>query len=300
MKLESQFEILKNNLFIDDQSKSSYWKNQFKDFKINNLDLDEIKKFGFGNFEANNFFRRMYHAFFLILIYRGNYFNKKCFNIFKKIAIIQNKVINLDVFRHISAFEYLNNKDIFKSKIENICIIGDGRCNFLSPSLKSNLFKKIISVNLTETLLCDLLILENDPTVRSDEVSVVLDENHLDNVMDDEKIKIILVPSSNSKILSNKNIKLFVNICSFQEIDYNNINEYFNIIKSNHSFFYCCNREYNELPGGEVIEFNNYPWGNPDYFVKENCPWITKYYDYKSFPFIKKYPNHIHCLVKYN
>ena len=40
------------------------------------------------------------------------------------------------------------------------------------------------------------------------------------------------------------------------------IENYFRIIKTNNALFYCCNREYKKLVGGEESYFENYPWGN--------------------------------------
>jgi len=39
------------------------------------------------------------------------------------------------------------------------------------------------------------------------------------------------------------------------------INNYFEIIKSNKSLLYCCNREHKKLPDRKNIYFNKFPWG---------------------------------------
>ena len=78
-------------------------------------------------------------------------------------------------------------------------------------------------MNLTETLLCDLIILENDDTIIIDDIAVATSENDFDILMNNEKVKIIIVPASKSNILYNKKIQMFVNMCSFQEISMKNI-----------------------------------------------------------------------------
>ena len=90
--------------------------------------------------------------------------------------------------------------------------------------------------------------------------------------------KLILIPSHLKKNLLNKQIDLFVNIASFQEMTTNEVENYFEIIKSNNSLFYCCNREYKKLDSGEELYCENYPWGEAKFYFNENCPWHQKYY----------------------
>ena len=60
------------------------------------------------------------------------------------------------------------------------------------------------------------------------------------------------------------------------------------------------NRKHKELPDGEIIEFEKYPWGNPEsIIIDELCPWCQRYYGQK-FPFIFKFDGVVqHRLVKY-
>ena len=260
----------------------------------------DIRKYGFGTLEPNTLVRRLYHNFFLRILFKQKYFQQKWHKLFKEISKTQNKVISFDTFRHICLFEFLDTFIFNENQIDNICVIGDGRCNFVSPCFKSKIFKKIVSVNLTETLLFDLIILENDDTIIIDDIAVATSENDFDILMNNEKVKIILVPASKSNILYNKKIQMFVNKRSFQEISMKNIQTYFDIIKSNKSYFYCMNRKHKELPDGEIIEFEKYPWGNPEsIIIDELCPWCQRYYG-KKIPFIFKFDGVVqHRLVKY-
>ena len=97
-----------------------------------------------------------------------------------------------------------------------------------------------------------------------------------------------------------KNIDLFINIASFQEMDYSEIFNYFDIMKNNKSILYCCNRENKKLPCGEEISFHKYPWNNSKIIFWEDCPWHQRFYTSK-FPFIKKYDgNVIHCMANFS
>ena len=93
---------------------------------------------------------------------------------------------------------------------------------------------------------------------------------------------------------------LFVNICSFQEMEIKEIKKYFDIIKSNRAFFYCCNREYKQLPGGENIYFKDYPWGDGKKIFIEDCTWCQNLYSFRP-PFVYKYDGNIkHALIDYS
>ena len=221
------------------------------------------------------------------------------YKIFKNIENEQNKCIDVNVMRHYFTFEILQKNIFTHEKIDNVCVIGDGRCNFVSPALKSNFFNKIISVNLTEVLLFDLLLLEKQTSINKNEIGVASSINQFDDLLKNKDIKLILISAQNSHYLVDKKISLFVNICSFQEMTLETISEYFDIIKSNNSFFYCCNRVYKKLIGGEVTEFAKYNWGNARIIIDELCPWSQRYYG-KKIPFIFKYGGEIqHRLVKY-
>ena len=50
------------------------------------------------------------------------------------------------------------------------------------------------------------------------------------------------------------------------------IEEWNKVINLNlNSVFYCCNREYKKLDGGEELYFEHYPWGEAKFYLKENC-----------------------------
>ena len=154
---------------------------------------------------------------------------------------------------------------------------------------------KIYSVNLSEVLINDYIILDRMNIDIKKSVALAEDINFFDN-----KKKLTLVPSSLKEVLLNKNIELFINIASFQEMTKIEINNYFEIIKNNKSKLYCCNREYKKLPNGEEIIFEKYPFAGSKRIFWENCPWHQKFYSLKP-PFIRNYDgNHKHCLVDFS
>ena len=124
----------------------------------------------------------------------------------------------------------------------------------------------------------------------------------------DENILGILT-AGKSELLMGKEVDLYVNIASFQEMKQTTIRRYFDIIKSttNGAWLYCCNRQEKILYGGEVIKFEEYPWdGYEQMAVNSECPWYKTYYKLIRSRFIPipktkiKYDGiHMHRLIKY-
>src|SRR3989338_3815606 len=77
-------------------------------------------------------------------------------------------------------------------------------------------------------------------------------------------------------------IDFAINVSSMQEMPYSSIETYFRFLrKRSHSSsrFYCLNRRRNELIGGEVLEFDKYPWDKKDQiFLHGICPFHTHFF----------------------
>ena len=207
---------------------------------------------------------------------------------------LQNRQLDVSIIRHIFYFNLLNKYNLLKNKI---CIIGDGKANFVGGLLVMNRKDiKIFSINLTEVLIHDYLMIRNINLIDDESIIVVKNEKDLDT----PNKKLFLIDASNSHLLKNKNINLFVNITSMQEMKPDTVEDYFQIIKSNSAYFYCENRKYKKLPGGEELIFSQYPWGNCKTIQSGDCSWHERYYTSKP-PFIGKMAGpYKHALVKYS
>tara|TARA_Y100001970_G_scaffold289237_1_gene418938 strand:+ start:572 stop:1444 length:873 start_codon:yes stop_codon:yes gene_type:complete len=272
----------------DDKIKSSHWK-----FHLKNKELFNIySKNEFGSFTTKLFYKSIILYLLQIIIY-GYKITKS--EIFKKYYEIYNKInrqIDSDTLRHIFTFKLLKKYDNFKK----ICIIGDGKANFLLGSLIFYPSAQIFSVNLSEVLLDDYLILKKHKIIGDDKIHVVEDVN--DNLYHSSKI--IFVPSHLKNFLFEKKIDLFININSFQEMTNSEVSKYFDIIKTNKTLLYTSNRQYKKLYDGEELVFDNYNWGDGVKILYEECPW-TKYFYSTKPPFIHKYDGKVkHALVRYN
>lgn len=68
-----------------------------------------------------------------------------------------------------------------------------------------------------------------------------------------------------------------INVASMQEMTESSIELYFRFLRvrsKSSSRFYCVNRKRKELPGGEVLNFTDYPWSlEDDIFLDGVCPY---------------------------
>ena len=223
------------------------------------------------------------------IIYGNDIFRTKTYKNYRNIFDKINRHIDNDTIRHIFTFEKL--KKFTNPK--TICVIGDGKINGIIGAHLTFPKAKLFSLNLSEVLINDYIILKEAGLFKK---SIKLVDHHNFSA---QKARLTLIPSNLSKFLVNKNIELFINIASFQEMKRNEIAKYFKIIRKNKSKLYCCNREYKKLPGGEKVYFNNYPFENSKIIFWENCTWCKKFYSLKP-PFIHKYDGNIkHCLVDF-
>ena len=250
--------------------------------------------FGLGGHAKIKLHKKSIHNLFQRLIFGNKIFKTKEYHHFKKLCHIQNRQLDADVMKHAFTFNLLNRHNLFNN---NICIIGDGKANCVGGLLTMNQKDiKIFSINLTEALIHDYLFIRDTNLLDDDSVIVVNHEKDLEN----PNKKLFLIDASNAHFLKNKNINLFINIASMQEMKPETVDDYFQVIKSNSAYFYCCNSEYKKLIGGEKLFFNQYPWGDCKKIVWEDCSWYQKYYNSK-YPFIHTKKGNIkHALVKYS
>ena len=269
---------LKKTIEKDSINKSSYWKKYLN----SNTDYMNVESdLGFGAYYKKTLYTFVIHFLFLRYFFGQALFQSIIFKKYKLLFDKSKRQIDLNTVRHILTFDLLKKRIKAPSKI---CIIGDGKCHSVIGSIVTFPDAKIFSINLSETLINDYLVLRIMGILDDAEIQVIGSED--DEILKNKKL--ILIPSHLKKNLLNKQIDLFVNIASFQEMTTNEVENYFEIIKSNNSLFYCCNREYKKLDGGEELYFENYPWGEAKFYFNENCPWHQKYYCSK-YPFIKKY-----------
>lgn len=289
MKFDDLRAALLHGIEESDTRKSSHWSHYTSGRQISRAGaISGIS--GFGTRNQRTFLRRTLHSVFqrYLMGFTHPVFKSASYAHARQICRRQERVLDLDVVRHCCTIDLL---ETWKSKLNHpsvACVIGDGQANFVTLALASGLFEKVVSVNLVDILLNDLDLIETG--LRLDEKDVCLVENKAEMCafLADSKAKVALVPAHRTSSLNCCGVPLFVNIASFQEMTPEIVAEYFSIIESNSAALYCCNRELKELPGGERLEFEAYPWGKSNTLLDELCPWHQEFYSSRP-PFIRPY-----------
>jgi hypothetical protein len=254
---------------------SSHWEKFTKYQKVtlkNNSRIEDIKLsgYGFGDFKKRNLIDLIKNlpTYF--------YLKKKVFSLcnssYLEIAITNSKRSN-QLMSHDSARMVLTlgllTKYLPNMNNKTIVIIGDGYGRL--GTLVKGAFpeSKIIYINLGRTLIFDLVYSKKCFPKSSIKILHANLEAVADfNFVEAEELSEIQISGD-----------FFINIASMQEMNYKQINQYFEIIKNQQSgtYFYCCNRESKKLPDGNVIEFNNYPWNGLEIEMLSPCPWHLEF-----------------------
>ena len=290
---------LQNTLSSSIQNRSNFWMRQLDNRdKYNKMDQEEIYNInstgGWGNFTKKHFIKSKLHDLGQLYVFGSKLFNSKIYKMYKEIFDKYNRQIDYHVVKHILMLEKIE-KFIKNSK--KICVIGDGKLNFLLGANLLNPNAQLFHINLPEVLINDYMVMKKMKFTADKSVEVIENFEHADY---SESNKLYLVPASQALFCKNKSIEFFFNSHSMQEMTYKEIEKYFEIIKSNKAYFYCNNREIKPGQlGDEDYLFEKMPWTKCDFLFKEKCPINIKYYNFR-FPFIRKFDQFIHCLAKFN
>jgi hypothetical protein len=255
------------------------------------LDTISISGEGFGDFKKLNLFNLIIsiHIFFILIFMHWHKLKFSTLLATMRYSLISRQVFGYDLTRMALTVDFLE-KTLGSLNFKTITIIGDGYGR-LGCILKSKYPKcKIISINLGKTLLFDYFYsCKVFPGLQHKLAHSNKDFVSDFNYVEAERYKSLTIESD-----------LFINIASMQEMNYEQINDYFSLIKNQpqSTMFYCCNRLAKSLPDDSLISFNNYPWKDLEIIVDELCPWYQKFPSIKP-PFIRKFDGPIqHRIVK--
>jgi hypothetical protein len=284
--IQSIRKFLASDLKYDDNQKSSHWISHTANAKVGSetriSDIDgfssRTSRFPLSSFLHKRAQRKIFSNFDIAI-------ESPFYKIVSDICLDQSRAIDVCVMRHVFTFILLDNYG-FLNQSKVACVIGDGQANFVSLAIKSNSFSKIISVNLSEVLLSDLDLIE-ELDLR-EEIGLATNVGEFRQMLSDPRTSLILLRATDSHFLTNSQVDLFVNIASFQEMNERLVESYFQIIKSNGSWLYCCNREHKKLYGGEILDFSLYPWGGSETLLDELCPWHKYFYDFRSISLFRR------------
>ena len=216
-----------------------------------------------------------------LLIYKNEMFQNEYIKKYKKICKSQSRWFNLELIIQAIILKKLSDKNILTG---DVCTIGDGKAHFVFGVLDNPNINKIYTVNLPQALIQDYLILKKFKSIEEKYIKIVENEKDLD----DEKCKLFFIPVQNKDFLFNKNIKLFVNSFSFQEMPLIETKKYVDIAISNNAFLYSLNNEEKTMYDGTKINYYDYGLQKKGKILFEEEAKFVKYYYNSKFPFIHK------------
>ena len=214
------------------------------------------------------------------IIFKNELISNNFIKVYKKICKKQNRLFNLELIIHSIVMRILNDHKVLKG---NVCTIGDGKANFVHGLLNNEKINKIFSVNLPQALIQDYLIIKRYNSIDLNLVKIVESDKDID-----DNHKLFLIPAENKETLLMKNIDLFVNMTSFQEMPLNETRAYIDIVKSNHAFLYSLNQEEKIMYDGIKINYYDYGIKKKGEIIFEEEAKFYKYYFSASMPFIHK------------
>lgn len=205
--------------------------------------------------------------------------------ILKGIKICNSMEIDFsfDCFKQVCSLSLIrrNLSENMKKKNLTFLVIGDGY-GFLSSLIKDAFPEStIVLVDLGKTLLFQSYYCQK---AHPEGIHYGIQKNIMFDIND--KYDFIYCPTELLDKASMLNYDITINIASMQEMNYLTIERYFDFIRkksNNENLFYCCNREKKVLRGGEILEFEKYPWSKKDrHLVDEYCPWYKYYFSFRS------------------
>lgn len=256
-------------------STSSHWKKfgqyqTVKSKKVSKIEDIKLSGYGFGDFKERNLLNIVKNlpTYFYLKTKIYPLCDKNLLRIALNNSKKSNQLMSHDAARMVLTLDLLV-RNLPDLKNKKIVVIGDGYAR-LGTLIKGTFpDSKITYVNLGRTLLFDLVFSKR--CFPQATVKILNSQSNADadfNFIEAEEI-------ANLKVKGD----LFINIASMQEMNYEQINQYFEIIKKQDigTYFYCCNRELKVLPDGSVIEFSKYPWDGLEIRMIEACPWHQEF-----------------------
>jgi len=255
---------------------SSHWKSWSSKtlVKIENGDIKELYGRGFGNFKnppgwSNKLMGNLnYLTYFPTILPIFPAFIRAL----NHLRSFELGLLTFDSLRHAATVAFIE-KWLKKASIKptNICMIGDGHGVLGMLIKKFYPDAKLTFIDIGNTLVfCSVMTQKGFPNSKFQLV-----ENN-DNFVNGSTTDFRFVPAEYVRTLKCKTrYDLFVNISSMQEMTPEWISWYFDFIRkthSNKSAFYCSNRKYKKLPGGEESIFDDYPWLPNDRIMVDGEP----------------------------
>lgn len=276
-----------------DPRASAHWREMHRDFRFEGGEFSGLRGFG-GYSPAPAWPRRAAHRFLQRPFRRlGERLSRFAAADRAAAEIVgrQDRAYDLDALRQaLTAALLLERAPERLGPGRIAAVIGDGFCTLGSLLLRLAPGLRIISVNLSRTLLVDMVFLAKAlPDVG---FALATDAPSLKTLLADPGVRTIALRAEDSSLLAACPLDLAANVVSMQEMDPSVIAGYFAALRASEGppvAFYCCNRLEKTLPDGTVVRFRDYPWlARDEILLDEPCPWSQTFYTWRP-PIYRKY-----------
>ena len=201
------------------------------------------------------------------------------------ISARQGRPYWLDAIRQVLSLSLILKHVTLEERGAATVVIGDGFGIMTSLVLLAFPKRPVITINLTKSLLLDLVNVRKAVP----DIGLVLPRSagELAAAMETDA-RLIAVRADDAKIIKGAPFDLAINIASMQEMTLPVIESYFDILRSSSSdqvAFYCCNRIQKRHYDGPGPSFHDYPWRDADKVLTEGKTWWSQIYYNKTPPF---------------
>ena len=276
-----------------DDATSSYWRQMHADFAYADGTLLSAKGFGTRTPRAVGLLGPLH--WWLQRPFRADGENFPAFAKFlaagKTVARRHGRAFDYDALRQVLTVSLID--AVVPQALSGdgvVAVIGDGFAMLSSLFLLANDRTRVVLVNLTKTLLVDLIYFSK--AFPDTGLALARDSDEMSVALADPEVRLIAVQADNCDLLRTAPVTLAANLASMQEMNPSVIARYFGALRATPSpetLFYCCNRVEKTLPDGTVVRFADYPWHDDDRVLLDGpCPWHRCYYSIHP-PFYREF-----------
>ena len=283
IKGQAAISWLADHLDEEDAGASAHWRDEHKSFRYEDGKFSGLRGFGHHAPPARGLRRLAHQCLQKRFRNMGRPFRRfdELDRMAESIVAKQNRHYELDVLRQVLSLACLieTAPECFGEN-KTVLVIGDGFGTMASLALAAAPGVRVITVNLTKTLLVDLVY--SGMAMTNGSYALAIDSAGISAFHENQDIRLLGIRADDAALLQHMPVDLIVNIASMQEMALETITSYFGLFRSfasDNTFFYCSNREEKILLDGTVVRFDDYPWSPEDQnLFDELCPWHQFYY----------------------
>lgn len=269
-----------------ENSRSAYWNDGVRDFSITaDGEIEGATVLGNVSTKTSPLHTLVHWILQGPFRFMGRHYETfgECHRLGRLIAQRQGRQFTHDMIRQVLSMALIRHHVDLDNPKECNLVIGDGLGVLSSLFLLAAPHRRTILVNLTKSLLVDLVFLRK--AVPDLSFALVTSSDEMETALGLADIKLIAVQADNASAITGASVGIAANVVSMQEMEPPVVAEYFRILrasKARKTAFYCCNKLYKKLGDGTEVRFLEYPWQASDRILHESaCPWSQWVYTKK-------------------